>query len=234
MDYPEHEFSKYIDNQFSFNGDVNLKEKRKKSTSSKLQNKVYSGTMTLEPRLLEYLKKKEYNKKNDIKTNINLEQQYQITDYDRKKIKDCLNGKTNVYDNKYHELNKMKTEKQYFPSNEFESDKRVQKIDKEIKSKVKNHGMFYPDNGKLFYDDTDTHHYEEDNILDGRDFSKSINNVKINPTNDPRMSVGSEYKNPQYDAQHYKVDKQRNDPRIPSESLNTQHYNVSGQVDQRR
>lgn len=222
MDYPTHEFSKYIDNQFSFQGNVVDDTLENKSTLETIKHAKCDGNIMLEPRLIEYLNKREYYKKHpNIKPCINPEKEFSITKHDLHKIKSVLMGKTDVYDYKNNELNKSHMKpKQYFPSNEFRDDKRVQKITPEIPKKITNRGMFVPDKGQKYYEgpvkDVDT-------IMDGRDFMSN---------NEPKMNTSSSF-----NMNESRFDP-RVDDRIPRGNLDpnaiNSHYNVSGQIDTRR
>jgi len=59
--------------------------------------KTCSGNILLEPRLQEYLKKKKFNKDNNINICIPLEQQYQITHADKMLLREYFKGNTHIY-----------------------------------------------------------------------------------------------------------------------------------------
>ena len=225
MDYPTHEFSKYIDNQFSFQGDIKSNAVNNKSSDENivdtLKHAKCDGDIMLEPRLIEYLNKKEYYKNHPkIQSCINPEREFSITKHDLYKIKNMLRGKRDIYDYKNSELNKNYIKpKQYFPSNEFRDDKRVQKISPEIPKKIMNRGMFVPDEGTSYYEGPTR---DVDLIMDSRDFMSSTES-KINTSS-------------------FNMNESRFDPRVDdriprgnldSNAINSQ-YNVSGQIDDRR
>ena len=52
----------------------------------------------LEPRLAEYIKKKQFYAQNDIEPVVQLEQEYSISEYDKKTIRSYLKGDTKKYE----------------------------------------------------------------------------------------------------------------------------------------
>lgn len=64
------------------------------------QSNFECNNMMLEPRLQEYIKKKQYYKKNNIMPVISAEQEFSINGEDVKRIKAFLKGKKNIYDHK--------------------------------------------------------------------------------------------------------------------------------------
>lgn len=141
----------------------------------KLNDSMCDGNIMLEPRLQEYLKKKEYFKRNNIETSISIEQEFMITPDDKEKISMFLHGNKKIYNPKYNILNKEPTEmeQQYFPSKEFrDSDDRQKriKIKKEKLIRPVNRGMFAPDVDNLFYDEPPV---DAEPILSGRDLSST-------------------------------------------------------------
>src|SRR5690349_15473154 len=78
------------------------------------------GNIMLEPRLQEYLRKKQYYKANDIEPMISLEKEYQITQTDIKLLRSFLSGKRDIYSrDNYNQTLQTKTKKAYFPSKDF-------------------------------------------------------------------------------------------------------------------
>ena len=61
-------------------------------------NQAYNNSLSLEPRLQEFIKKKRFYKQNSIKPSIPLEQQFNISNTDKVIIKRFLKGSKNVYD----------------------------------------------------------------------------------------------------------------------------------------
>jgi hypothetical protein len=179
------------------------------------------GDIMLEPRLIEYLNKKEYYKNHpNIKPSVNFEREFSITKHDLYKIKNMLRGKRDVYDYKHSELNKNYIKpQQYFPSTEFRDDKRVQKISPEVPKKIANRGMFVPEKGNSYYEGPVR---DVDIIMDSRDF-RSNAEQKVN---DSSFNMNESRFDP------------RIDDRIPRGNLDpnaiSSHYNVSGQIDNRR
>jgi hypothetical protein len=181
MEYPNHEFSKYIDNDFSFNGVVQNK-KSNKSVIDKLGD-LQCNDIMLEPRLLEFLRKKEYYKKNNINSAISPEKEYMITNNDIKKIKMFIRGQKDIYNNKHHELNTNTFNKTKFPSARFKKDKRVKNIKKPNKNTgIKNMGMFVPDEGRSFYEGKVDYN---NGMMDSRDFV--MNDFVSDPRVDKRI-----------------------------------------------
>src|SRR5437868_7144558 len=95
----------------------------------KLDNAMCLGNIMLEPRLQEYVKKKDFYGKNNIEPCVPLEQEFGITKDDMQKIKCFLKGDKDLYSPEKNILNKeIPQEKQYFPSMDFAPDKRLEKI----------------------------------------------------------------------------------------------------------
>src|SRR5438309_11870462 len=90
-------YSNYFDSNFNFN---NIVYPSKAELVDKLMNVNCKGDIMLEPRLQEYLKKKKFYKENDIEPCVTPEQEYQITDFDRKVLKAFLKGRKDLYNNK--------------------------------------------------------------------------------------------------------------------------------------
>lgn len=219
-EYPVHEFSKYIDSEFSFSNNVNQSNFNQNYMSKydivdRLKHMRVDGGIMLEPRLQEYIKKKKFHKENNIKPCINLEHQYQITSRDKKILKAFLRGKTDVY--KKNDLNKECKkgcgDKKYFPSRKFRKDKRIPKIRHEnINELPINRGMFVPDGTSSYYEDPIR---EIDPIMDARDFSNkdvsgfSINDTRYDPRTDPYMDQGPEKYNK--NSSQYRIDPDKYD-----------------------
>lgn len=161
------------------------------SDNKATQDYVLKNGIMLEPRLQEYLKKKQFYKKNNINPNVRLEDEFKITSHDKKILKAFINGKKDIYDYHNKEFNYFKKirkeKKRYFPSKEFRDDPRLDNI-KEIKEKFKkpsNHGMFYPDrNGKYYEDDKIR---KVDAILDARDLALN-NQIEFNLDDDAKFN----------------------------------------------
>jgi hypothetical protein len=88
------------------------------------------GSVMLEPRLQEYLKKKQLYKKNNITSCTSLEQQYMIIPEDISRIKAFYNGDRNIYDyNKQTEYIDLVEPQKFFPSDTYKKkDTRMQNI----------------------------------------------------------------------------------------------------------
>ena len=159
-----------IDTQFSFSNEVYPS----KDNITKTKNMICDGNIMLEPRLQEYIKKKKFYKQNGIYTDVSIEKEFNITNKDKKILKDFLNGKKNMYlkGNKYVEPSSNKSEKKIFPSKFYRDDSRVLKVDNiNRNNNLPNRGMFYSDTLDEYYEKDMT---PLDVNMDMRDFA--INN----------------------------------------------------------
>ncbi len=183
----------------------------------KLKNMRCDGTVMLEPRLQEYLKKKRYYRKHKFNPCIKPEEEFHITNTDRRivraylrskkscptgsKVRGCLGCKPNK-------------KKLYFPSKSFrDNDQRVTKPHNQVYDKPKNMGMFVPEDGITYFEGP----VKEMGIMDARDFDKkpqkeftdfdnfNINNTRFDPRTDPRMYPGQHPKYSKYKSQ-YRID----------------------------
>ena len=207
--YPNHEYSKYIDQKFNYSNQVDpITYPSKVDVVDALFNMRFDGGIRVEPRLQEYLKKKKYYHDNNIKPCIKPEDEYLITSRDKKMIRALLQGNTDIYTNweKYQE-DSQKT-KQYFPSKQFrDNDSRVQKIEKPNMKKPENWEMFVPGEEEAYYENKNFN--QVDQILDSRDLradsknmvnyestllgGPSINNLgSFNPRTDAKINWGKE------------------------------------------
>lgn len=161
------------------------------------------NSMMLEPRLQEYIKKKKYYKKNKIKPCVEPEKEFQITDRDRRLLRDFISNGKDMYRTDVAKLDDGYKDKRhnYFPSKSFRKDVP----NKKFSDRPVNRGMFYPDD--------DTAYYDEDAppsrlIGDSRDFCKgsgfNIDNTRFDPRNDAKINSGVEKYN-KYSSQ-YRVD----------------------------
>lgn len=98
------------------------------------------GSIQLEPRLQEYLKRKKFNDENDIEPPVPEEKEFCITPYDLKIIKRYKQGKTNLYSSKKlsNNPNFVTPVVADFDSNpfgaDFKKDPRYQRLQKKMKS----------------------------------------------------------------------------------------------------
>ena len=206
--HPEHEYSKYIDNDFSFS---NIVYPTKVDLADTLKNVRCDGGIMLEPRLQEYLKKKKHYKENNIKPCIKLEDEFLITDRDMKILRSFLRGKKDMYDSKkyqkiYYTDNKSNDEsaKKYFPSKEYrDNDPRVQVLKRPSTDRPSNMGMFVPEINEAYYEERSE---PIDGFLDTRDMITGfeLNNQRFDPRVDPVMNPGFET-NDKYTSQ-YRID----------------------------
>lgn len=166
--YPTHEYSKYVDMNFSFSNKVTdtafTQYPDKHTVVDQLKNMRCNGTMMLEPRLQEYIKKKKYYRTHKIKPCIPFEKEFRITKNDKKVIKRFLKGKPISQSL----LNKSGQHvKQQFPSSMFKKDHRV------------------PENNKPEYE------VPQDSSL----FAQSgfdLNDTRLDPRADTQMDFGPE------------------------------------------
>ena len=94
------------------------------------------GTIQLEPRLQEYIRRKRSNEENDVLPPIPEEQEFCITPYDLKIIKRYTQGKKNLYSGKNLASNPcfVKPDSNQFATNDFKSDPRYQRLKKKMRS----------------------------------------------------------------------------------------------------
>lgn len=195
MDYPEHEFSKYIDQNMSFDNriqDISALPSKKSDLVYALKNIRCDGGMSLEPRYQEYLKKKQYYKDNNIKPCVSLEKEFMITKDDISKMRSFLKGNRDIYNPKKDWVKKDYCHPtQFFPSQDFKDDPRVPKPIKPDKHKpVSNMGMFYPEGRGQYYE---TNAQELDGPLDLRDMTGfDLNDTRLDPRSDPHIYPGIE------------------------------------------
>jgi|SaaInlStandDraft_4_1057021.scaffolds.fasta_scaffold04430_5 hypothetical protein len=81
--------------------------------------------LMLDPRLAEYVKKRQYYKEHDLETKF-LQKKYSITEDDMRKIKAYKKGHKKVYQDVHKDL--IDPSEAKFPSNDFEKDKRLERI----------------------------------------------------------------------------------------------------------
>jgi len=166
----------------------------------KLRNMTLEGNIMLEPRLQEYLKKKIMYKNSNITPCITPEQEFQITNLDKRILRDFLRGKRDMYVNTYDKYSKPSMKKTVFPSSKQPDDPRVPDIDKKRPKTEEtpiNRGMFMPEKNGHFYEDISPKDLNPNRIIDPRDFPPyeydgtgvDINNMKFNPRIDPRIDV---------------------------------------------
>lgn len=166
----------------------------------------------LEPRLQEYMTRKKYYRENNINPNVPLEKEFRITQQDIRLINSYLDGKKNLYNNKYNN-NKYNNNKfddnsnttSVFPSKEFrDNNPKVPKIKKEIYKQPVNMGMFAPDKpGDSFYDSSVNISIGTDPILDNltqRDLSYKYNKKLTSATFDNNNNDNN---------RHYKIETEK-------------------------
>jgi len=91
------------------------------------------NSITLEPRLREYINKKRYYAENDIDPVVPLEEQYTISDYDRKILRSYLKGDTKTFEKRAKKNPDMLDARgQRFPSSDFKYDVRFDRLKKKM------------------------------------------------------------------------------------------------------
>ncbi len=178
--YPKHQWTKYIDNQFSYSNKVN-------NSNIKALENVECNQVSLEPRLQEYMKKKKLYKDNNIATDIPLEQTYQITKDDIRILRAFFTGRKDMYDQgnaEFNELNRVKeNKKQFFESKSYrDNDPRVLKPKNNSANQyAKNCGMFVPDEGGSYYENSSKPINSNSSLpLDARDFCSDFGDDQRN------------------------------------------------------
>lgn len=110
-----HPFSKYIDTDFSYKGDVSSLNKQPINPLIFFDTFVQrdnNNKISLEPRLHDYIMKKKFYKANNITDILSLKKTYQITKQDIIKIRDFLD-KQKKYKKKIIENRKEEEEKKF-------------------------------------------------------------------------------------------------------------------------
>ena len=225
MNFPKHEYSKYIDGNLSFDNKVNYSS-NKAGMVDRLYNLNCDGDIMLEPRLVEYLRKKKYYKKHNIKPSVKPEQEFLITKPDLLKIKQFLSGDRTMYLPENNDLNKEICQKPQFPCKDFMDDKRVPKLKKGSKhTQVPNMGMFVPDQHEGYYEASSVSQNTNE-ILDARDFtgSTSFSDVKFDPRNDSKINWNSQHSSQVSD--YYRVAEMCD---VPGQSGNRSYSNEAYQ-----
>ncbi len=95
------------------------------------------GTIQLEPRLQEYMRRKNFNEENDIDPQISEEQEFSITPYDLKMIKRFKQGKKKLYSSRRLATDPhfVKTSANDFEkTHDFKLDPRYQRLQKKMQS----------------------------------------------------------------------------------------------------
>jgi hypothetical protein len=165
--YPEHEFSKYIDNDFSFSNQVQYSSKADLVDMIKY-SRVEGGIM-LEPRLQEYIKKRKHYTDTRTKPCISPEKEYSITERDIKALRSFFKGSNQNYSMFDVDNNTSKKSIPSFPSSKFKDDPRVLKPKRSSRDdKLVNLGMFVPDEDQTYYEGSAQ---KVDNVMDGRDLA---------------------------------------------------------------
>jgi hypothetical protein len=86
----------------------------------------------LEPRLQEYLKKKQFYRSNDIQAVVPLETEFGITSEDKRRLKAYLKGDNDIYNHKTQERFMDEALVTKFPSSEFKNDPRFERLQKKM------------------------------------------------------------------------------------------------------
>lgn len=231
-------YSSYFDNGFNFN---NIVQPSKEEMVDKLKYMSCTGNIMLEPRLQEYIKRKQFHKNNNVTPCISPEKEFQITSQDKRILREYLSGNRDIY-SKYTLEKGVNCErrKRYFPSKEFRDDARVPDIEKmkPTHNTPANMGMFAPEPGKRHYDNPVIRN--NNLVLDARDFPDydgsgyDVTESRFSPRIDPKIDRGYE-RNNKHDSQYRIPEQPRKvldpDPRnrhIISDLSNKQRYNNNG------
>lgn len=133
-------WSEYIDMDFSYSNEVKSNEKRYNMDNINDKITQYkSNNLSLEPRLQEYIKKKNFYIKNNIEFDFDIEREFSITPADISIIKGFMRGNSKVYEKDTHSKILSKNlnikENKVFPSASFRDKEQknygYQKISKE-------------------------------------------------------------------------------------------------------
>jgi len=160
---------------------------------NKMMNMRCDGGIMLEPRLQEYLKKRKFNKDNNITPCIPLDKEYQITNHDKKIIRSFMGGNRNIYNNPHYSKDNVKSSdtKKFFESTTYKNYEKYDKVTPKPERHVQpmNMGMFVPDNGGSYYDVLEPN---PEYAVDARDFKYDgsgfdLNTTRFNPRADPRI-----------------------------------------------
>jgi hypothetical protein len=130
--------------------------------------------LTMEPRLIEYIEKKKYFFDNDIEGSVSLEQQYQITEYDKKVINKFMRGKKQPYKNGDF----VNPSGQQFPSSEFGQDARFDRLKNKVKKD--NDAQFQRHNNSILKQGYDMYRSDRNfSSMMGDDMSNKYNNKRF-------------------------------------------------------
>jgi hypothetical protein len=142
-------FKNYFNDNFNFNNKINSQKQDKRDLVYKLQNFQCDGDIMLEPRLQEYLNRKKFYNENNIKSDISLETEFQITNDDIKLIRSYMKGNTDIYNKNNNPLNKKTSKK--IKIKPPKPDERVLKTKKIDDKTPKNMGMFSTENDDSYF-----------------------------------------------------------------------------------
>ena len=184
---PIHEYSNLIDDNFT----NKIQYPSKTNIVNMVQFSKCNGDIMLEPRLQEYIKKKQYYRDNNIQSCIPLEKEYQITQYDIDMLKSFRHGKRDMYEhnNKYTKkfMNDNKYNKnQKFKSTELLNDKRVSNIEKI------SHNFEQPINRGIFNNDGQ---FYDDNLKTRSDLHIDLRDMGMAPKNSRQDKKDGKYRN---------------------------------------
>lgn len=162
----------FFSDNFNFDNKTNYQENKTKiDMVRELEDFECDGGIMLEPRLQEYLNKKNYYRKNNINSSVSPEMEFQITKEDIKKIRRLMRGKRDIYDQQKFPLNDKKRKKKF---KKMQKDDRVLSVPQLNETKPVNMGMFAPDNNdnEYFYEVMSR---KPNRLLDTRDMMDKVN-----------------------------------------------------------
>lgn len=158
--------------------------------------------MNIDPRLHQYIKKKIYYKKHNINVAVPLEQEYRITDDDKKVIQSYIHFRKNekhaklIHENMISQ-NTEKTIEQsklddYFPQQWLseKDDKRMKELKVKLtKNPTPKQDLFASNVQNQFSQFTPLPKSNNDDIVDGRFFMESFRNKEVNVETDMKQGI---------------------------------------------
>lgn len=154
------------------------------------------NTMSLEPRLIEYIRKMKYYKKHDIDPGM-MDIEFQITPNDKRIIRAHLRGENNIHNKKeYNQFSELKMDNHKFKYNKLKNDKRMDKINKakdKDKEMIKNE--MNSDIYRNMFDEDREYNIDMNTIIDHRDFGFDSGKSSLEQYNKYNYDKNNTYKN---------------------------------------
>ena len=174
------------------------------------QDGMCNDGIMLEPRLMEYLKKQNFNSENNIEPTVPLEKTYQITKDDRKRIKRFLKGKKDIYslnslskDSTFLDVSKNKmtgfdSELNYINDPRYERIKKKAEKNKNAIAQKDNHLNLFEKNKN------------DDDILKNEfNYHKEYRNNNYYKNNSDTYLLNSKEEDYMYDNPYYQYNKEK-------------------------